>query len=143
MLLFGRDPERFFPRARIRFVRYEGCEAKVGAEMNGNQGRGIPRVILQVTEKGAGFVRGQIRSAPISARIRAVWSGMPGFAWKELVVNAVAHQDTASREYGHSNQDVRRNALTMESLIPARYRAAEQYAAHPLFPKIRRSRSFA
>ena len=24
MLLFGRNPKRFFPRARIRFVRYEG-----------------------------------------------------------------------------------------------------------------------
>lgn len=34
ILLFGKNPQRFFPRARTRFIRYEGKEEKVGTEMN-------------------------------------------------------------------------------------------------------------
>ena len=34
ILLFGKNPQNFFPRARIRFIRYEGTEEKFGTEMN-------------------------------------------------------------------------------------------------------------
>ena len=34
ILLFGKKPQSFFPRARVRFIRYEGTEEKFGAEMN-------------------------------------------------------------------------------------------------------------
>ena len=34
ILLFGKNPQMFFPRARIRFIRYEGTEEKFGAQMN-------------------------------------------------------------------------------------------------------------
>lgn len=34
LLLFGKNPQLYFPRARIRFIRFEGTEEKVGAEMN-------------------------------------------------------------------------------------------------------------
>lgn len=34
VLLFGKEPQKFFPRARIRFIRYEGVEEKFGTEMN-------------------------------------------------------------------------------------------------------------
>lgn len=34
ILLFGKNPQKFFPRARIRFVRYEGRTAQVGDRMN-------------------------------------------------------------------------------------------------------------
>ena len=34
ILLFGTNPQRFFPRARVRFVRYEGKTAEVGDRMN-------------------------------------------------------------------------------------------------------------
>ena len=32
ILLFGKKPQLFFPRARVRFIRYEGTEEKFGAE---------------------------------------------------------------------------------------------------------------
>ena len=32
LLLFGKEPQRFFPRTRVRFIRYDGTEAKVGTE---------------------------------------------------------------------------------------------------------------
>lgn len=34
ILLFGKYPQKFFPRGRTRFIRYKGIEEKVGAEMN-------------------------------------------------------------------------------------------------------------
>ena len=34
ILLFGKKPQLFFPRARVRFIRYMGTEEKVGREMN-------------------------------------------------------------------------------------------------------------
>ena len=34
ILLFGKNPQHFFPRARIRFIRFDGIEAKVGKDMN-------------------------------------------------------------------------------------------------------------
>ena len=95
MLLFGRNPKRFFPRARIRFVRYEGTEAKVGAEMNVIKDVVFEGRILQVTEKALEFVRGQIKERTyLGADTRFVTEPeYPEFAWKELIVNAVAHRD--------------------------------------------------
>ena len=37
ILLFGRNPQNFFPRARIRFIKYEGTQEKFGTEMKCNQ----------------------------------------------------------------------------------------------------------
>lgn len=34
ILLFGKRPQNFFPRARVRFIKYYGTEEKVGREMN-------------------------------------------------------------------------------------------------------------
>lgn len=34
ILLFGKNPQLHFPRARVRFIRYEGTEEKFGTEMN-------------------------------------------------------------------------------------------------------------
>ena len=34
ILLFGKNPQKFFPCSRTRFIRYEGVDEKVGAEMN-------------------------------------------------------------------------------------------------------------
>lgn len=34
ILLFGKYPQKFFPRVRMRFIRYEGVNEKVGTEIN-------------------------------------------------------------------------------------------------------------
>ena len=34
MLLFGRNPQNYLPRARTRFIRFNGVDEKVGTEMN-------------------------------------------------------------------------------------------------------------
>ena len=95
MLLFGKNPKHYFPRARIRFVRYEGTEAKVGAEMNVIKDVVFEGRVLQVIEKALEFVRSQIKERTyLGADTRFVTElEYPEFAWKELIVNAVAHRD--------------------------------------------------
>ncbi len=95
MLLFGRNPKHYFPRARIRFVRYEGTEAKVGAKMNVIKDVVFEGRVLQVIEKALEFVRSQIKERTyLGADTRFVTEPeYPEFAWKELIVNAVAHRD--------------------------------------------------
>ena len=95
MLLFGKNPKHYFPRARIRFVRYEGTEAKVGAEMNVIKDVVFEGRVLQVIEKALEFVRSQIKERTyLGADTRFVTEPEnPEFAWKELIVNAVAHRD--------------------------------------------------
>lgn len=55
MLLFGKNPMHYFPHAHIRFARYEGTEAKVGAEMNVIKDMVFEGRILQVIEKALEF----------------------------------------------------------------------------------------
>ncbi len=93
-MLFGKNPKHFFPRARIRFIRYEGTEARVGAAMNVIKDVSFEGRILQVTEKALEFVRSQIKERTyLGADARFVTEPeYPEFAWKELIVNAVAHR---------------------------------------------------
>ena len=95
ILLFGKDPQQFFQRARIRFIRYEGTEAKVGMEMNVIKDRVFTGRILDMLAAALSFVQDQIKE-----RTHLDQNGKfvtipeyPEFVWKELIVNAVAHRD--------------------------------------------------
>lgn len=95
LLLFGADPQRFFPRARVRFIRYDGTEAKVGTQMNVIKDEVFSGRILDMVQQALDFVRSQIKE-----RTRLGGDGRfvttpeyPEFAWKESIVNAVAHRD--------------------------------------------------
>lgn len=95
LLLFGTDPQRFFPRARVRFIRYDGTEAKVGTQMNVIKDEVFSGRILDMVQQALDFVRSQIKE-----RTRLGDDGRfvttpeyPEFAWKESIVNAIAHRD--------------------------------------------------
>lgn len=95
VLLFAKNPQRFFQRARVRFVRYDGTEAKVGTEMNVIKDEMFEGRILDMVHSSLEFVRSQIKE-----RTRLGADGRfhttpeyPEFAWKELIINAVAHRD--------------------------------------------------
>lgn len=95
LLLFGKEPQRFFPRARVRFIRYDGIEAKVGAQMNVIKDVVFSGRILDMVRQALDFVRSQIKE-----RTRLGNDGRfvtipeyPEFAWKESTVNAIAHRD--------------------------------------------------
>ncbi len=95
ILLFGNNPQRFFQRARIRFIRYEGTEAKVGTEMNVIKDVIFEGKVLDMVQKAVEFVKGQIREHTFlgqDGRFVTI-PEYPEFCWTELLVNAIAHRD--------------------------------------------------
>lgn len=61
ILLFGTNPQRFFPRARVRFVRYEGKTAEVGDRMNVVKDKKFTGRILDQVQESIAFIKTQIR----------------------------------------------------------------------------------
>ena len=61
ILLFGKNPQRFFPRARTRFIRYEGKEEKVGREMNVVKDVTFEGAILQQVRSTIDYLETQVR----------------------------------------------------------------------------------
>ena len=95
ILLFGKDPQKFFQRARIRIVRYLGDEERFGREMNVIKDVSFEGRILEMTQKAIAFVDTQIREYTFlgdDARFVTI-PQYPPFCWTELIVNAVAHRD--------------------------------------------------
>lgn len=95
VLLFAKNPQRFFQRARVRFIRYDGTEAKVGTEMNVIKDEMFEGRILDMVRASLDFVRSQIKERTklgADGRFHTT-PEYPEFAWKELIINAVAHRD--------------------------------------------------
>ncbi len=95
ILLFGKDPQKFFQRARIRIVRYDGDEERFGREMNVIKDVSFEGRILDMTQKAIDFVETQIKEYTFlgeDARFVTI-PQYPSFCWTELIVNAVAHRD--------------------------------------------------
>ncbi|MBQ9273702.1 MAG: hypothetical protein IJ228_02730 [Succinivibrio sp.] len=63
VLLFGKNPQIFFPRTTIRFIKYEGLEAKVGKEMNVVKDVIFWGRILELVEKATDFIKLQMRES--------------------------------------------------------------------------------
>ena len=61
ILLFGKNPQNFFPRSRTRFIRYEGVDEKVGAEMNVIKDVIFEGTILNQVKKTIEFIETQVR----------------------------------------------------------------------------------
>lgn len=95
ILLFGKNPQRFFPRARIRFIRYEGKSAEVGDRMNVVKDVKFSGRILDQVKDAAAFVKTQIREYTKlgEGAVFQTVPEFPEFCWTELIVNAVAHRD--------------------------------------------------
>ena len=95
ILLFGKNPQKFFPRARVRFVRYEGRTAEVGDRMNVIKDVKFTGRILDQVNEAVNFVKTQIRDYTKLGK-NAVFQTIPeypDFCWTELIVNAIAHRD--------------------------------------------------
>ena len=95
ILLFGKNPQRFFPRARVRFVRYEGKTAEVGDRMNVVKDVKFSGRILEQVKDTTAFVKTQIREYTKlgEGAVFQTTPEFPEFCWTELIVNAVAHRD--------------------------------------------------
>ena len=95
ILLFGKDPQKFFQRARIRIVRYLGEEERFGREMNVVKDVSFEGRILEMTQKAIAFVDTQIKEYTFLGEdaLFVTIPQYPPFCWTELIVNAVAHRD--------------------------------------------------
>ena len=95
ILLFGKNPQRFFPRARTRFIRYEGKEEKVGAAMNVVKDVTFEGTVLNQINKTVEYLETQVREHTFlgQAGLFVTNRDYPKFALQELVVNSVCHRD--------------------------------------------------
>lgn len=94
VLLFGKNPQRFFPRARTRFIRYEGVDEKVGAEMNVIKDVTFEGTILNQVKKTIEFIETQVREHTFLGQHAQFVTrrDYPEFVIQEMTVNSVCHR---------------------------------------------------
>ena len=94
ILLFGKNPQKFFPRSRTRFIRYEGVDEKVGAEMNVIKDVIFEGTILNQVRKTIEFIETQVREHTFLGQHGQFVTrrDYPEFVIQEMVVNACCHR---------------------------------------------------
>ena len=102
ILLFGKIPTQFQPSARVRFLRYEGTTAGVGAGFNVVKDMTIEKPLHRLITEGKQLIASQMREFQQlgkDGKFRKI-PEYPEFAWQEGLVNAVTHRDySISGEY--------------------------------------------
>ncbi|MCG8502307.1 MAG: putative DNA binding domain-containing protein [Firmicutes bacterium] len=95
ILLFGKNPQHYFPRARVRFIKYQGVIEKTGTRMNVIKDIIFEGTILEMLQKSLDFVGTQIKEFTKLGNDGKFHtkSEYPEFVWKEIIVNAVCHRD--------------------------------------------------
>lgn len=94
ILLFGKNPQLFFPRARTRFIRYEGVDERVGAEMNVVKDVVFEGTILEQVKKTIEYLETQIREHTFLGQHGKFVTrrDYPEFVIQEMTVNACCHR---------------------------------------------------
>ncbi len=94
VLLFAKNPYRWFPRADLRFLRYEGTIAETGPRMNLVKDIRLDLPLPKLLDEAFRVVSTQLREFT-----RLVKGGKfettleyPVFAWQEAISNAVIHR---------------------------------------------------
>ncbi len=99
ILLFGKNPQLFFPRARVRFIRYEGTEEQVGTEMNVIKDVIFEGTILKIITDAVAYLDTQIKEKTYLGKDGrfVTEEEYPKFVRQEIIVNAVTHRDYSIR----------------------------------------------
>lgn len=94
ILLFGKYPQKSFPRARTRFIRYEGVDEKVGAEMNVIKDVTFEGTILNQVKKTIEFIETQVREHTFLGQHAQFVTkrDYSEFVIQEMTVNACCHR---------------------------------------------------
>ena len=94
ILLFGKNPQRFFPRARTRFIRYEGREEKVGREMNVIKDVTFEGAILQQVRSTIDYLETQVSEHSFLGEhgVFVTRHNYSKYAIQEMVVNSCCHR---------------------------------------------------
>lgn len=99
ILLFGKNPQLYFPRARVRFIRYEGTEERVGAQMNVIKDVIFEGNILKVVTDAVAYLDTQIKEKTYLGKegLFITEEEYPKFVRQEIIVNAITHRDYSIR----------------------------------------------
>lgn len=95
ILLFGKRPQNFFPRARVRFIRFYGMEEKVGREMNVIKDVTYEGRILDQIQKTIEYLETQVKEHSYLGEdgLFKTDREYPKFVIQEMTVNSVCHRD--------------------------------------------------
>ncbi len=94
ILLFGKNTQAFFPRARVRFIRYEGIEEKFGTEMNVIKDVIFYGTILNMINQAIAYLDTQVKERTYLGNdgTFVTEEEYPKFVRQEIIVNAVTHR---------------------------------------------------
>jgi ATP-dependent DNA helicase RecG len=94
VLLFAREPGRWMPRAGVDFLKFEGTTVALGETFNlvkrEELTAPLPRLIRHTWDLVGTFVRTRRRLRGLEMTEQPEY---PDFAWREVIVNAIAHRD--------------------------------------------------
>lgn len=95
LLMFGKKPQDFLPRASVRFIRYEGTEEKTGTEMNVIKDVIFEGPVREQIDKSVAFLATQIKERTyLGADGKFITEvEYPEFVRQEMIVNACCHRD--------------------------------------------------
>ena len=95
ILLFGKKPQLFFPRARVRFIRYMGTEEKVGREMNVIKDVTFEGRIIDQIRKTIDYLESQVKEHTYLGEKGVFVTDREyyPFVLQEMTVNSICHRD--------------------------------------------------
>ena len=95
ILLFGKYPQTYYPRVRVRFIRYEGTEEKFGTHMNVIKDVIFDGNILKMAKDSIAFLDTQIKEKTYLGQdgMFVTEEEYPKFVRQEIIVNAITHRD--------------------------------------------------
>ncbi|MDO0997452.1 ATP-binding protein [Staphylococcus hominis] len=95
VLMFAKNPEKYIPNSRVRFIRYEGTTQETGTRLNIIKDQSIEAPLPKLVEEVKNLVQSQLRdfnSLDKEGKFISV-PEYPEFAWLEGIVNAIVHRD--------------------------------------------------
>lgn len=95
ILLFGKKPQLFFPRARVRFIRYMGTEEKVGRDMNVIKDVTFEGRIIDQIRKTIDYLESQVKEHTYLGEkgVFVTDREYSPFVLQEMTVNSICHRD--------------------------------------------------
>ncbi len=103
MLLFGKNPSIYLPCSRLRVIKFDGNDFKIGTQMNVIKEKTFDKNIYRILNESKDFINSQLREFNYlnSDGIFEKHPEYPEFAWYEGIVNAVTHRD-----YSNSGEQI-------------------------------------
>ncbi len=95
ILLFAKDPEKYIPSASVRYIRYEGTEAKTGEAHNVVKDQRFENNIPNLIEELHYFIKTSLKDYYFLSIEQGKFVKVPEYpepAWLEGIVNALCHR---------------------------------------------------